>query len=75
MLSAAEAAIDASAEDDAERQRNRARLYAPPAGSRPRSGGRAAGAVRGGGMRRDAAESLMAQLAAQDAKLSAGRNS
>lgn len=70
MLSAAEASIDQSAEDDAERQRNRAKLYAPPNGYRAEGGRR----VRppGMGMPRNQAQSLAAQLAAEDAQL-AGR--
>ncbi|MFE4796241.1 hypothetical protein ACFRFL_14260 [Streptomyces sp. NPDC056708] len=68
MLSAAEASIDQAAEDEAERQRNRAKLYAPPAGA----GGRRARPA-GAGMNRSQAQGLMAQLAAQDAQLARGR--
>lgn len=69
MINAAEAAMDASAEDDAERARNRARLYAPPKGMR-----RARGQERpvGVSMNRGQALGLMAQLAAQDAQFGAG---
>jgi hypothetical protein len=88
MLNAAEAAIDASAEDDAERARNRAKLYAPPAGAGVPRGARRAGtgarrpsrpsaaaapAEAGGGMTRGRAQALMAQLAAEDGRLSGGR--
>ncbi|WP_413808109.1 hypothetical protein [Streptomyces sp. OE57] len=96
MLNAAEAAIDAAAEDDAERARNRAKLYAPPAGagragaSRPgaRAGAarpaRSMGASRaartgdsppsmGDGVSMGQAQSIMAQLAAEDARLAGGR--
>lgn len=66
MLNAAEVAMDQAAEDDAERARNRAKLYAPPDGGR--RGGRR---VRPPGMRMDRAQaqSLAAQLAAEDAQL------
>jgi hypothetical protein len=78
MLAAAEAAIDAAAEDENERKRTRAKLYAPPkaeiarrraaveAGERPRPAG--------GGMTLDGAQALMAQMAAQDAQLTGGRS-
>ncbi|MFZ4160424.1 hypothetical protein ACOZDE_18635 [Streptomyces griseoincarnatus] len=79
MLAAAEAQIDAAAEDDQERARNRARLYAPPAeGARRRRGPRAADAPRpkptAGGMTLEGARALMSQLAAQDAQLTGGRS-
>lgn len=71
MLNAAEAAIDASADDDSERARNRAKLYALPAGER-----RAAGARRprppGMGLDMAKAQALAAQLAAEDARLTRG---
>lgn len=68
MLDAAEAAMEQAAADDAERARNRAKLYAPPAGAAPR---RAAGrADTGGGMGRAQAQALMARLAAEDARYS-----
>lgn len=70
MLNAAEAAIEQSAEDDTERTRNRAKLYAPPGGQRAPGGKR----VRPPGMGLDlaAAQALTAQLAAQDAALTRG---
>ncbi|CAM5301244.1 hypothetical protein AB0F92_22685 [Kitasatospora aureofaciens] len=70
MLSAAEAAIDDAAADETERQRNRAKLYMPP---RSRDGRR----MRPAGTRLDAAgaQALMAQLAAEDARLAGGRTS
>jgi hypothetical protein len=68
MLNAAEAAIDQAAEDDAERQRNRAKLYAPPRGSQARRR-----PVPGMSMSRTRAQSLAAQLAAEDAKLTGAR--
>ncbi|MFE3146557.1 hypothetical protein ACFXJ6_07825 [Streptomyces sp. NPDC059218] len=56
-----------AAEDDAERQRNRAMLYAPPKETRRR--------LSGGGMRRGAAgiskgdaQALLSQMAAEDAQ-------
>ncbi|MEU0059074.1 hypothetical protein [Streptomyces sp. NPDC006334] len=68
MLNAAEASMDMAAEDDAERQRNRARLYAPPKGAnrRPAGGGRPRGAAR---VDASQARALMAQTAAEDARL------
>ncbi|MFJ6014453.1 hypothetical protein [Streptomyces sp. NPDC092952] len=65
MLSAAEATLEQGAEDDAERQRIRARLYAPPKGQG------LAKRVRppGGGMTMSQAQSLAAQLAAEDARV------
>ncbi|MET9818344.1 hypothetical protein [Streptomyces sp. NPDC006355] len=86
MLNAAEAAIYATAEDDADRARKHAQLYAPPAGAarrgarRPGGSRPAAGAPRetgppatGEGMSMGHAQSLMAQLAAEDARLARGR--
>ncbi|WP_030672500.1 hypothetical protein [Streptomyces sp. NRRL B-1347] len=64
MLSAAEAALDQSAEDDKARERNRARLYAPPKGERARQGRTAAGA-----MAPHEAQQLISMAAAEDAKL------
>lgn len=67
MLAAAEAAIDLAAADDAERERNRARLYAPPSGG----GGavRARGGRPGGrGMTLADAQTLMAQVSAEDSQ-------
>lgn len=87
MLNAAEAAMDSTAEDDAERARNRAKLYAPPTGAggprgarRPGAGARrpvrpspaVAGPGDQDGMSWGHAQALMAQLAAEDARL-AGR--
>ncbi|WP_327415383.1 hypothetical protein [Streptomyces sp. NBC_01233] len=70
MLAAAEAAIEDSAEDQAERDRNRAKLYAPPRPAGP--GGRRMRPPPAAGLDRSGAQALMAQLAAEDAKL-AGR--
>lgn len=67
MLNAAEAAMDQAAEDDSERARNRAKLYAPPHGvDKGRRRGRPA---RGGGLDWAGAQALMAQVAAEDAKV------
>lgn len=71
MLNAAEAAMDAAAEDDAERARNRAKLYAPPKGSRFAGGRRR---PPGMGMTAAQAQALTAQMAAEDARY-AGRRS
>ncbi|MFD4314980.1 hypothetical protein [Streptomyces sp. NPDC058548] len=68
MLSAAEASIDAAAEDDNERARNRAKLYAPPRGSGS-PGRRARPAAMA--MDRGQATALMARLAAEDSRLGA----
>jgi hypothetical protein len=68
MLNAAEAAMDQSAEDDKERARNRARLYAPPKDLKRTPGARRPGTA----MNVSQAKSLMAQLAAQDAQLARG---
>ncbi|MEW2568302.1 hypothetical protein [Streptomyces sp. NPDC047070] len=56
--------MDQAAEDDKERARNRARLYAPPKGARNRGQARA-----GTAMNRGQAQALMAQMAAEDAQL------
>lgn len=69
MLSAAEASIDAGAEDEAERARNRAKLYAPPKG-REKQARRARPAATN--MDRSQAQAMMARLAAEDARLGAG---
>lgn len=66
MLNAAEASMDQAAEDDKERARNRARLYAPPKSARR---GRGQPRQPGTAMNRGQAQALMAQLAAQDAQL------
>lgn len=71
MLSAAEASIEAAAENDAERQRLRAKLYAPPAGYQRTDRRRAAAAASR--MDKGRARDLMAQLAAEDARLMGGR--
>jgi hypothetical protein len=67
MINAAEAAMEQAAEDDGERARNRARLYAPPKnvarGQRRRPGT---------AMNRGQAQALMAQLARQDSQLGRG---
>lgn len=70
MLAAAEAAMDMAAEDDAARQRNKAKLYAPPRGERLRAGpnsGRPRPA--GAGMDLNAARAMMAAVSAEDAKV------
>jgi hypothetical protein len=68
MLAAAEVAMEMSSEDDAERQRIRAKLYAPPRGERAR--GRPAAARVDAGQ----ARALMAQVAAEDAQLASRRS-
>lgn len=60
--------MDAAAEDDSERRRNKAKLYAPPKGERRNQRGRPPG-MR---MDRAAAQALAAQFAAEDARLGAG---
>ena len=67
MLNAAEAAMDAAADDDGERQRNKAKLYAPPKGER--GPGRRRARPPGMGLDRAGAQALAAQLAAEDARL------
>ncbi|MDX2817504.1 hypothetical protein PV410_34065 [Streptomyces sp. PA03-5A] len=65
--------MDNAAEDDAERARNRARLYAPPGGKRRRRSEDGQRAVPGpGAMRMGDARALMAQMAAQDAQMTRG---
>ncbi|MFF4146895.1 hypothetical protein ACFY0A_37470 [Streptomyces sp. NPDC001698] len=59
-----------SADDDAERSRIRAWLYAPPRAERRSRGQRPK--PQGGAMTMQGAQALMAQLAAQDAQLGAG---
>ncbi len=59
--------MEQSAEDDAERRRIRAQLYAPPKGSQ--AGRRR---MRPPGMAMGQAQSLAAQLAAEDARLTGG---
>lgn len=78
----------AAAENDADRARIHAKLYAPPAGT-ARRGARRPGSTRPGssppaveasspspddGMPMGRAQSLMAQLAAEDARLARGGN-
>ncbi|MBT2490651.1 hypothetical protein J7E96_19450 [Streptomyces sp. ISL-96] len=70
MLSAAEAAIDDAAEDEAQRERNRAELYAPPRAAGP--GGRRVRPPPAARLDQSGAQALMAQLAAEDTQL-AGR--
>ncbi|WP_199570519.1 hypothetical protein [Streptomyces murinus] len=65
MLSAAEATLEQGAEDEAERQRIRTKLYAPPKGYRPQKRARPPGS----GMDMSQAQSLAAQLAAEDARM------
>ncbi|MEU5834465.1 hypothetical protein ABZ820_12445 [Streptomyces diacarni] len=72
MLNAAEVSMDQAAEDDAERARNRAKLYAPPGRIRRGRGGRLTGPP-GSGMGRAQAQALAAQVAAEDARLAKGR--
>ncbi|MFC7791429.1 hypothetical protein [Streptomyces cinereoruber] len=67
MLSAAEASMDVTAKDDAERAANRARLYAPPKGREVEGGRR-----RPPAMKASEAQALMARLAAEDARLRSG---
>ncbi|MFJ1607063.1 hypothetical protein ACIOHS_27375 [Streptomyces sp. NPDC088253] len=63
----------ASAEDDAERKRIQAKLYAPPKElRRSRREGAKARQPQRGALTMQGAQSLMAQLAAQDAQLGAG---
>ncbi|MFJ7489673.1 hypothetical protein ACIQZB_00180 [Streptomyces sp. NPDC097727] len=61
-----------AAEDDAERQRNRAKLYAPPKEARRRPSG---GGIRRGatGLRAGDARALMSQIAAEDARFQGRR--
>ncbi|MEU9576320.1 hypothetical protein [Streptomyces chilikensis] len=65
LLAAAEAAMDQAAEDDAERARNRAELYAPPREARRR-------ATKPSGMGAGQVSALLAQAAAEDG-MRAGR--
>lgn len=62
--------MEQGAEDEAERQRIRARLYAPPKGYQSQER-----RVRppGMGMNRAQAQNLAAQLAAEDTRLTGGR--
>lgn len=77
MLNAAESEMDESAEDDAERQRHRMQLYAPPPGTVRAQARRAApgdgdGAVRAGGMSAAQAAALNAQMEAEERRLETG---
>lgn len=78
MLAAAEAAIDAAAEDEKERQATRTKLYAPPRAEIQRRREAAAAGERprpvGGGMSMDQAQALMSQMATQDAQFTGGRS-
>ncbi len=56
-----------AADDDAERARNRARLYAPPRGVAPHTP-----AAKMGAMGRSQADGLIARMAAEDSRLQAG---
>ena len=79
MLSAAEVAMHQAATDDAEWQRQRQAIYAPPAGHRTSGSAAKRGARRGGGtagaggMTRDAAAALVASMDAEDARLTGRR--
>lgn len=70
MLSAAEATLEQGAEDEAERQRIRSKLYAPPAGYRTRQ---RRARPPGMGMSWAQAQAMAAQLAAEDARLTGER--
>ncbi|MYR64409.1 hypothetical protein GTY54_52100 [Streptomyces sp. SID625] len=75
MINAAEQAMYASCEDDTERRRVQAKLYAPPKTvRRPRRAGGPQQPQRPqrGAMTMKDAQALMAQLAAQDAQLGMG---
>ncbi|MFE6549646.1 hypothetical protein ACFVHS_14805 [Streptomyces sp. NPDC057746] len=61
-----------AADDDAERNRIRTKLYAPPKTRRRPNPGGPRPRQAGTGMKRGDAMALMAQLAAQDAQLGAG---
>lgn len=73
MLNAAEVSMDQAAEDDAERARNRAKLYAPPKDARGRRPDGRRVRPPGMSMDRGKAQALAAQLAAEDAKLTGRR--
>jgi hypothetical protein len=66
LLAAVEARLDQSAADDGERQRNRAKLYAPPPGHQKKP---AAGRARGRAMDLDAVRALMSTMSTQDAQI------
>lgn len=71
MINAAEVAIEQAAEDETERKRIHARLYAPPKGSRPQ--GRR-GRPPGMGFDAAGAQALAAQLEAEDERLTGRRS-
>ncbi|MGW1989570.1 hypothetical protein [Embleya sp. NPDC001921] len=75
MLNAAEASMDQTAEDDAERARNRMRLYAPPKGMQPRDRNGRRVRSPGMGVTRAQSQALMQQVAAQDAQFAGRRTS
>lgn len=60
--------MDQAAQDDAERQRNRAKLYAPPKGYAKQRGA----ARRALGRDRASVQAMLAQVAAEDARLTGG---
>src|SRR5690606_27417883 len=72
MLNAAAAAMDMAAEDDAARERNTARLYAPPRGARKPGGGGQRPARTG--MSMDQVRAMMASVATEDAQLTRRRS-
>jgi hypothetical protein len=74
MLNAAESAMDAAAEDDAERQRNRTTLYAPPRSARRQATSGARPRPAGPRMDLNAARALMSQVASEDARLTSRRS-
>ncbi|WP_280866593.1 hypothetical protein [Streptomyces sp. SAI-127] len=64
--------MDAAAQDDGERTRNRAKLYAPPRGQRrPTATGERPTAQ---GMSLEQAQALMSAVATEDAQVTGGRN-
>ncbi|PWI06535.1 hypothetical protein DIZ27_32870 [Streptomyces sp. NWU339] len=71
MLNAAEAAMDMAAEDDAARERNRAKLYAPPRGARRDTSKSRPAAT---GMSLDQVKAMMSAVAQEDAQLTRGRS-
>ncbi|EMF20426.1 hypothetical protein H114_32824 [Streptomyces gancidicus BKS 13-15] len=71
MLAAAEVSMDAAAEDDAARERNRARLYAPPARERRRTDRQQPART---GMSLDDVRAMMANVAQEDAQLTRRRS-
>ncbi|BBA98370.1 hypothetical protein RVR_4524 [Actinacidiphila reveromycinica] len=70
MLSAAEATLEQGAEDEADWRRIKAKLYAPPKGQR---GPQRRARPPGMGMDMGQAQSLAAQLAAEDARMTGSR--